>query len=109
MEINMQIEKISSKYSISQEGVTFTVDMGNVKNAEDKTVNLFISGVEDGSKVTLHPKCGCTVPSERVDTEDNKVLIKFTYEDCEDSFTKTIVVKYSNVQIGIIKLKGKCQ
>lgn len=104
----MKIEKITDKYSFSQEGVTYTVDMGNVKRAEYKSVELLISELENSELLTVHPKCGCTTEEKKI-IDKNTVSVKLVYNDCDTSFAKIVELKYNKVQIGIIKIKGKCQ
>lgn len=104
----MKVQKITEKYNLIQDGVTFTVDMGNVKNAEDKTVELVISGVEDSSKITLKATCGCTTTEQKTLNKES-LSVKLTYKDCDLSFAKIVVVKYSGAQLGLIKLTGRCQ
>jgi hypothetical protein len=103
----MTVEKITNKYTLTQEGILFTVDMGSVKMAEDKTVELILSGVEDSTLFTIEPKCGCTTNNNLV-LDKQRLSVKLTYKDCDMNFAKTVVVKYKNVQLGLIKLTGRC-
>ena len=104
----MEIKKISDKYQFYQEGADYVLEIANKKAGEDTTTELIISGVEDSNLLTLHPSCGCTL-AERILLPDGKVSAKIRYNDCDRTFTKIVIVKYKNVKLTTIKVKGTCQ
>lgn len=104
----MEIQKVTEKYSFYKEGADYILDLGLIKRAENRTTELLISGVEDSNLLTIHPSCGCTA-SEKTVIDINNLSVKLNYKDCDPTFSKTVVIKYKNVKIGLIKLKGKCQ
>lgn len=103
----MQIEKITEKYTLTKEGTNYTLELGNVKNAEDKSIELLITGIEDSSLFSIEKTCGCTA-TEKTNIDVNTQKVKITYKQCDPSFAKVMEIKYRNVKIGIIKIKGKC-
>lgn len=103
----MEIKKISEKYSFYKQGADYILDLGNIKRAEDRTTEILITGLENANLLTVHPSCGCTGSEKRI-IDINSLSVKLNYRDCDPSFAKTVVIKYSNVKIGLIKITGKC-
>lgn len=103
----MEITKTTEKYDFYQEGVDYILDLGDIKRNENRTTELFITGIEDSNLLTLAPRCGCTA-TDRVLIDKNSLSVKVNYKDCDPSFTKVVEIKYKNVKTGIIKIKGKC-
>jgi len=104
----MEIKKISEKYNFYQEGANYVLDLGGIKNGEDTTTELNVSGFENPNLLTFHPVCGCTSSSKTV-LEDLSVSIKLKYNNCDPSFAKVVEIKYDNKKVGIIKIKGTCR
>jgi len=104
----MEITKTTEKYNFYKEGADYVLDLGTIKRAEERTTELLISGVEVSNKITLHPKCGCTSSNKNI-IDQNSLSVKVNYKDCDPSFAKIVEVKYNNVKVGLIKIKGKCQ
>lgn len=104
----MEITKITEKYILERDGVNYTIELGNVKSAEDKSIELLITGIEDSSLFSIEKTCGCTA-TEKTNIDVNTQKVKITYKQCDPTFAKVMEIKYRNVKIGLIKLKGKCQ
>lgn len=104
----MEITKTTKKYSFYKEGADYILDLGNIKRAEDRTTELLFTGVEDSNFLTLHPSCTCTATTERTIIDQNSLSIKLNYKNCDPTFAKTVVIKYKDVKIGLIKLRGRC-
>lgn len=104
----MEIKKISDKYDFYQEGANYVLNLGGIKNGEDTTTELNVSGFEDPKLLLVKSTCGCTVVSPTINT-DKTVSVKVKYNECGSSFTKVLEILYNNVKVGIIKIKGTCR
>lgn len=104
----MEIKKISEKYDFYQEGANYVLNLGGIKNGEDTTTELNVSGLEDTKLFQIRSTCGCTVVTPVV-KEDMSISVKVKYNNCDSSFTKVLEVLYNNVKVGIIKIKGTCR
>lgn len=103
----MEIQKLSEKYNFYKEGVNYILDLGKKKREEDTTTELLITGIEDSKLLDIVRTCGCSsVDKEIVDQNTQSVKIKYT--QCDPSFAKIMEIKYKNVKIGTIKIKGTC-
>lgn len=103
----MEIEKTTEKYDLIQEGASYVIDFGEVKRAEDKSVYILIKDVEEADRLTLSGTCGCTT-TERTIVDKTSTSFKITYSDCDRDFKKAVIVKYDNIQLTTILLKGRC-
>lgn len=103
----MEISKITEKYNLYKEGEIYIIELGDIKRAEDNSVEVRLTQLEDSSKITIHPKCGCTVPSYSI-VSQSEMTIKLAYQDCESSFSKVTEIRYKN-NTTVIKIKGRCQ
>lgn len=103
----MEIQKTSVKYNLYREGADYILDLGTIKRGENTETVLLINQIEDSSLLTIHPQCGCTA-SEVKRIDQNSLSVNLTYKNCDPSFVKVVEIKYRNVKIGIIKIKGKC-
>lgn len=104
----MRIEKTTEKYDLIQEGASYVIDFGETKRAEDKSVYIIVKDVEDAKRLTLSGTCGCTT-TERTVVDKTSASFKITYSDCDKEFKKIAIVKYDNIQLTTILLKGRCQ
>ncbi len=104
----MEVKKISDKFKFYQEGASYIVDFGAVKRFEDKSVTLEVTGVEESGLVGLTPTCGCTT-SEKTLVDKNTVRFTLKYNECDNTFAKTNVLKYNGKRITTIIIKGQCQ
>lgn len=103
----MEITKTTEKYSFYKEGSDYILDLGNIKRAEDRTTELLFTGVEDANQISIHPQCGCTSSDKKV-IDENSLSVKLNYKNCDPTFAKIVEIKYKNVKIGLIKIKGAC-
>lgn len=103
----MKIQKITNKFTSYLEGNDYIVDLGFVNRGDDTSVILSINGVEDTNLLTIHPRCGCTASNQ--ENKETEVLVTLRYKDCDPTFSKVVEVRYSNIVIGLIKIRGRCQ
>lgn len=104
----MKINKISDKYNFYTDGVTHTLDFGNVKRAEEKSFTIEITDVEDATKVEVIKTCGCTTVN-KISATKEKAIWKVTYTECSGKFNKTTVIKYNKQTVSKITFSGVCQ
>lgn len=103
----MEIKKTSEKYNFYKEDKDYVLDLGRIKRGENTKTDLLITGLEDSSLFEIKAVCGCTsTDKEIVDKSTQKVSI--TYNQCDSSFAKVMIIKYKNLEIGKIKVKGLC-
>lgn len=103
----MEIKKITDKYQLYKDGASYVVDFGETKRAEDKTVFLEITGVEEAGLLQLHGTCGCTATEKTLNSKESATF-KITYSDCDSEFNKVVSVRYNSQQLTTILLRGKC-
>lgn len=103
----MEIKKTSEKYNFYKEGADYVLDLGRIKRGENTKTDLLITAIEDSNLLEVERTCGClSSDKELLDKNTQKVTI--SYNQCDSSFAKIMVVKYRNVKIGQIKIKGQC-
>ncbi len=105
----MEITKTTEKYNFYKEGENYILDLGNIKRTENRETGLLFTGIEDSKAITLKPGCQCTETTDKIIIDENTLSVKLTYNDCDATIAKTVSIKYNNVNIGLIKIKGKCQ
>lgn len=103
----MEVNKISEKYQFYKDGASYVLDFGEVKRAEDKSVYILIKDIEEANRLTLSGTCGCTT-TEKTIVDKTSTSFKITYSDCDRGFKKAVIVKYDNIQLTTIILKGRC-
>jgi len=104
----MEIVKTTEKYKFYQEGVNYILELGDIKNGENTTTELLVTGIEDSNLLQVVAHCGCTTTDKQL-IDKNTQSIKISYTQCDPSFAKILEIKYKGVKLGTIKLKGKCQ
>jgi hypothetical protein len=104
----MTIEKTSEKYTLTQEGENYTLELGKIKRGENTTTELKISGIEDSNLFLLKVTCGCTT-TEKTNIDKNTQIVKVAYTQCDPTISKVMEIRYNNTKIGIIKIKGLCK
>lgn len=103
----MEITKTTEKYNFYKEGNNYVLDLGIKKRVEDTTTTLLITDIEDSSLLEVKKTCGCT-NTEKTIIDKNTQSVKISYTQCDPSFAKIMEIKYKNVKIGTIKIKGTC-
>ena len=105
----MEIKKVTDKYSFSKSpDNTYVVNFGEVKKAEDKSVVVEVTGVKEAGLVSLKATCGCTTTDKMI-IDPTTVRFKISYNNCDISFNKTVVVLYDKLQTTKILLTGQCR
>lgn len=104
----MEITKITDKYNFYQDGASYVVDFGEVERAEDKSVVIQITGVEEAGLLELGKTCGCTTIGKTL-VNKTTATFKLAYTECSKEFNRVVVINYNKKKSTTILLKGKCQ
>ena len=103
----MKIDKITEKYQLYKDGASYVIDFGETKRAEDKTVEIEITAIEEAGLLKLSETCGC-VSVQKTLYDSNRAGFKINYSNCDSPFNQTVVVFYNNKQLTTILLTGRC-
>lgn len=104
----MEIQKITEDFNFYKEGVDYILELGNITREKKREVALLITEIENSEKLSINSTCGCSTVGKII-VDKHTQSVKISYNECDSSFAKTLVMKYNNVRIGVIKIKGKCQ
>lgn len=104
----MEIKKVTDKYDFYQDGANYILNLGEIKNGEDTTTELIISGVENIALANISSTCGCSTTNKTI-LSNGTASVKVKYKECASSFAKVLEITYNNVKTGIIKITGKCR
>lgn len=104
----MEIQKTTVKYNFYKlDDKDYVLELGAIKRGENTKTDLLITGIEDSSLLEIAKTCGCTSTDKTI-VDKNTQKVSITYNQCDPSFSKVMLIKYRNVEIGKIKIKGQC-
>lgn len=104
----MTVTKVTNDYNFYKEDTSYVVDFGDVRKADDKSVVLKFSDLDEAGLLELGATCGCTTTGKTL-IDKSTATFKLSYTACDSNFTKVVKINYNNAQIAKILLRGRCR